>query len=493
MSKELLLVAETVANEKLMSQDVIFDALEQALAMATKRLNNMDWDVRVSIDRKSGEYKTFRSWLVVADDAEIVNPEAEIHLKEALFEHKDIEVGNVLEEEMPSIEFGRIAAQTAKNVIMQKIREAERDKMVEEFKERVGDLITTTVKRVTRDNIILDLGDNAEGIMPRTEILPREIYKVGDRVRCYLKEVFKDQRGAHILLSRACPEMLVELLRLEVPEIAEEVIEVKRAVRDPGQRAKIAVKTNDGRIDPVGACVGMRGSRIQAVTNELGGERIDVVVYDDNPVQFVINALAPAEVVSIVMDEEGHSMDVAINEGQLSLAIGKGGQNVRLASQLTGWRLNVMAEAEAEAKTEAELNTQREILISELGIDEEAANLLINEGFASLEEIAYVPVNELISLGAFDEEVVMELRDRAKNALLARALEGIGSGTEQPAADLLALDGMTQELAEQLARQGITNAELLAEQAIDDLIDIPGMTEELAGKIIMAARAPWFS
>ena len=491
MSKELLLVAETVANEKLMSQDVIFDALEQALAMATRKLNHMDWDVRVSLDRKTGDYKTFRRWVILADDAEMLNPEAEIYLKDALEEDKDIEVANVLEEEMPSIEFGRIAAQTAKNVVIQKMRDAERDKMVQEFQGRIGDLVNTTVKRVTRDSIILDLGDHAEGMMPRTEVLPREIYKVGDRVRCYLKEVFKDVRGAHILLSRACPEMLVELLRLEVPEIAEEVIQVKRAVRDPGMRAKIAVKTNDGRIDPVGACVGMRGSRIQAVTNELGGERIDVVVYDDNPVQFVINALAPAEVVSIVMDEEAHSMEVAVHEDQLSLAIGKGGQNVRLASQLTGWRLNVMAETEAEEKAESELNMQRQILTNELGIDEDAANLLINEGFASLEEIAYVPVKELLDLGAFDEEVVMELRDRAKNALLARALSG-NVNAAKPAADLLALDGMTPELAEQLAKMSICSAEDLAEQSVDELMDIPGMSVELAGKIIMAARAPWF-
>jgi transcription termination/antitermination protein NusA len=489
MSKELLLVAETVANEKMMDQAVIFDALEQGLAMAARKLNNMDWDVRVEIDRKTGDYRTFRRWTVLSDDAEMENPEAQVYLKDA--DEKDVEVGTVLEEEIPSIEFGRIAAQTAKNVVIQKIREAERDKTVEEFKGRVGELLAGTVKRVTRDNIIIDLGDNGEGLMPRTEGIPREIYKVGDRVRFYLKEVYKDQKGAHILLSRACPEMLVELLRLEVPEVAEEVINVKRAVRDPGVRAKIAVKTNDGRIDPVGACVGMRGSRIQAVTNELGGERIDVIVYDDNPVQFVLNALAPAEIVSIVMDEDAHSMDVAVPEDQLSLAIGKNGQNVRLASQLTGWRLNVMAENEAEQKEQQELSSQKEILMTELGVEEDVANLLINEGFASLEEIAYVPVKELLDLGAFDEEVVMELRDRAKNALLTRALSG--KSTEAPADDLLALEGMTRELAQKLAAKDIRTAEELAEQAVDDVMDIEGMTEELAGKLIMTARAPWFA
>jgi N utilization substance protein A len=488
MSKELLLVAETVANEKMMDQGVIFDALEQGLAMATRKLNSMDWDVRVEIDRKTGNYVTFRRWTVLADDAEMENPAAQIFLKDA--DDKEVEAGTVLEEEIPSIEFGRIAAQTAKNVVIQKIREAERDKTVEEFKGRVGELLSGTIKRVTRDNIIVDLGENGEGLMPRTESIPREIYKMGDRIRFYLKDVFKDQKGAHILLSRACPEMLIELLRLEVPEVAEEVIEVKCAVRDPGMRAKIAVKTNDGRIDPVGACVGMRGSRIQAVTNELGGERIDVIVYDDNPVQFVIHALAPAEIVSIVMDEDAHSMDVAVPEDQLSLAIGKNGQNVRLASQLTGWRLNVMAENEAEEKEQKELSSQKEILMSELGVEEDVANLLINEGFATLEEVAYVPVKELLDLGAFEEETVMELRDRAKNALLTRALSG--KPAEVPAEDLLALEGMTLDIAQKLAQHGIRTMEELAEQAVDDLMDIPGMDRVLAAKIIMAARAPWF-
>ena len=488
MSKELLLVAETVANEKMMEQGVIFDALEQGLAMATRKINDMDWDVRVAIDRKTGNYQTFRRWTILADDAEMENPEAQVFLKDA--NDKDVEVGTVLEEEIPSIEFGRIAAQTAKNVVIQKIREAERDKTVEEFKSRVGELLSGTIKRVTRDNIVVDLGDNGEGLMPRTESIPREIYKVGDRIRFYLKEVFKDQKGAHIILSRACPEMLTELLRLEVPEVAEEVIAVKVAVRDPGMRAKIAVKTNDGRIDPVGACVGMRGSRIQAVTNELGGERIDVIVFDDNPVQFVINALAPAEIVSIVMDEEAHSMDVAVPEDQLSLAIGKGGQNVRLASQLTGWRLNVMAENEAEEKEQLELSSHKEILMTELGIESDVADLLINEGFATLEEIAYVPVKELLELGAFDEEVVKELRDRAKNALLTRALSG--KAEDAPADDLLALSGMTPDVAKKLAQKGIRTSEDLAEQAVDELMDISGMTEALAAQIIMAARAPWF-
>ena len=490
MSKELLLVIESVANEKNVDREVIVDTMEQALAMATRKIKGNDMDVRVSIDRKTGEYLTFRRWTVIADDAEMENPDAQILLSEAQKEDATVNAGEVLEEDMPSIEFGRIAAQTARNVIMQKIREAERDKLVQEFQGRIGELILGTVKRVTRDFIIIDLGEHAEAIMPRTEAIPREMYKVGDRIRAYLKEAFRDQRGAQIILSRACPEMLIELMRLEVPEIAEEVIEIKKAVRDPGNRAKVAVKSYDSRIDPVGACIGMRGSRIQAVTNELGGERIDVIVYDDNPVQFVMNALAPAEVVSIVMDEENRVMDIAVKEERLSLAIGKGGQNVKMAGQLTGWRLNVIAETEAEAKAEDEIAKQKQTLMNGLDVDEDVANLFIHEGFTTLEEIAYVPVQDLLELGAFDEETIMELRDRAKNALLARAL------SNDPKANLdkqvLVLEGMTEALAVTLAERGIHSRDDLAEQAIDDIIDIEGMDEELAGKIIMAARAHWF-
>ncbi len=487
-AKEILLVIESVANEKNIDREIIFQAMEEALATATRKIHNMDWDVRVEIDRKHGDYKTFRRWTVVADDVVMENPEAQIRLMDA--EDATVEVGNVLEEEMPSIEFGRIAAQTARNVIMQKIREAERDKLVEEFQGRVGELLLGTIKRVTRDFIVIDLGEHAEGFMPRMEAIPREIYKVGDRIRVYLKEAYRDQKGAQIIMSRACPEMLIELMRLEVPEVAEEVIEIKKAVRDPGNRAKIAVKTYDTRIDPVGACIGMRGSRIQAVTNELAGERIDVVVYDDNPVQFVMNALAPAEIVSVVMDEENRVMDVAVKEEQLSLAIGKGGQNVRMAGQLTGWRLNVMAENEIEAGNGASMLSQKEVLMQGLDIDEDVANLLMQEGFTTLEEIAYVPIEELLAIGAFDEDTINELRERAKNALLARAL------SSDPRASLdkevLALEGITEELALVLAERGIHSRDDLAEQAIDDIIDLPGMNEALAGKIIMAARAHWF-
>ncbi len=490
MSKELLLVVEAVANEKDVDREIIFEAMEQALAMATKKRHGVEMDVRVDLNRKTGEYLSYRRWLVLEDEQELEDALTQIHFTEARQNHANAEVGQHVEELIPSIEFGRIAAQTARNVIMQKIREAERDKLVALFKGRIGELIFASVKRVTRDLIVVDLGEHAEGIMPRTEMIPREVYKVGDRVRAYLKEVSVDQRGHQIILSRTCPEMLIELMRLEIPEVSEQVIEIKKAVRDPGMRAKVAVKTYDSRVDPVGACVGMRGSRIQAVTNELAGERIDVIVFDDNPVQFVINALAPAEIVSVMMDEENHVMDVAVPEDQLSLAIGRGGQNVRLAGQLTGWRLNVMAENDAAVSAQNNTEQQRQVLIDALDIDEDVADLFIAEGFVSLEEIAYVPVQELLDLQVFDEEVIMELRDRAKNALLARALTGGAPATLDP--QILELDGMTQDVATQLFERDISTREELAEQAVDDLMDIPNMTEELAGKIIMAARQHWF-
>ncbi len=490
MSKELLLVIESAANEKSISREAVNEAMEQAVAMATRKMKGIDLEARVEIDPKTGDFKTFRRWTVVNDDVEIENPDAQITLSEALKEDPSIEVGEVLEEEMPSIEFGRIAAQTARNIVMQKIRDAERDKLVEEFQGRVGELILGTVKRVTRDVVIVDLGEHAEAIMPRTETIPREVYKMGDRIRAYLKEAFRDQRGAQIILSRACPEMLMELMRLEVPEVAEDIIEIKKAVRDPGNRAKIAVKSYDSRVDPIGACIGMRGSRIQAVTNELAGERIDVIVYDDNPVQFVMNALAPAEIVSVVMDEENKVMDIAVKEEQLSLAIGRGGQNVRMAGQLTGWRLNVMAENEREGSSKIDLNYQKTLLMQGLDVDDDVAQLLINEGFTSLEEVAYVPAQELVEIGAFDEEVVMELRNRAKNALLARALSNDPKANLNQ--DLLALEGMTEELAIQLSERGIVTRDDLAEQAVDEIMDLPGMTETFAGKLIMAARAHWF-
>ncbi|MDO8954086.1 MAG: transcription termination factor NusA [Gammaproteobacteria bacterium] len=491
MSKELLLVVEAVSNEKGVDRDVIFEAMESALAIATRKKSGLDIDTRVEIDRKTGEYHTVKRWTVVQDADAIVNPDAEITLAEAQEEDTSLSVGDIMEEEMPSIEFGRIAAQTAKQVIVQKVREAEREKVIAEYESRIGTLINGTVKRVTRDFIAVDLGENAEGSIPRSESIPREALRVGDRVKAYLKEVSRDNRGPQLLLSRACPEMLIELFKIEVPEISEEIIDVKCAARDPGSRAKIAVKSNDRRIDPVGACVGMRGSRVQAISNELGGERIDIVLYDDNPAQFVINAMSPAEVVGIVMDEDNHTMDVAVKEDQLSQAIGKSGQNVRLASQLTGWRLNVMAETEAQEKQESESLALLELFMQHLEIDQDVAELLINEGFTSLEELAYIPAQELLEIGGFDEEIVNELRERAKNALLAQALSGTKKKA-QPAADLLGMEGMTDEIAHRLAENGIITMEDLAEQAVDDLTGIEGLNEKNAAVLIMTARAPWF-
>lgn len=493
MSKELLLVVEAVSNEKGVDREVIFEAMEAALAMATRKRHGGEMDVRVSIDRKSGKYDTFRRWTVVEDDAEVESEEAVLTVEEAQTKKKNAKLGDIIEEPMQSIEFGRIAAQTAKQVIVQKVREAEREKMLSAYSKRVGELILGTVKRVTRDFIALDLGENAEGIMPRTEAIPREAFRVGDKVRAYLKEINRDMRGPQLLLSRACPEMLIELFKLEVPEIAEEVIQITSAARDPGSRAKIAVKTNDGRIDPVGACVGMRGARVQAVSNELGGERVDIVLWDDNPAQFVVNAMSPAEVVSIVIDEDTHTMEIAVKEDQLSQAIGKSGQNVRLASQLTGWRLNVMAESEAQAKQENESQALKEMFIQYLEVDEELAAALLEEGFSSIEEIAYVPMQEMISSGVFDEELVETLRERAKNALLTQALTGKPLMKSKPAADLLNMAGMTSDLAQQLAERGIATMEDLAEQAIDDLLGIEGLDEKKAGELIMTARAPWFA
>lgn len=488
MSKELLLVIEAVANEKGVDRQIIVEAMESALAMATRKKHNIEMDVRVSIDPKTGVYDTFRQWTVVKDEDDVENEEAQLTLAQAQKDNKEIEVGDVIEEQMPSIEFGRIAAQTAKQVIVQKVREAEREKIIAGFQERMGKLVNGTVKRVTRDFISVDLG-GIEGSMPRAEWIPREAFRSGDRIKCYLKEVVRDQRGAHIILSRACNEMLVALFKIEVPEIAEDVIQVKAVARDPGSRAKIAVYTNDRRIDPVGACVGMRGARVQAISNELAGERVDIIMWDDSPAQFVINAMAPAEVLSIVVDEDRHSMDIAVVEDQLSLAIGKGGQNVRLAAKLSGWSLNVMADTEAQVKQEAEKKAYIHMFVQHLEVDEAIAQLLVDAGFTQLEEVAHVNPEELLSIAGFDQEIVNELQERAKNVLLTQAL----TGKKTPAADLLKMQGMDAVLAHALAERGIVTMEDLAEQAVDDLLDLPGIDAKRAGELIMTARAPWFA
>ena len=489
MSKEVLLVVESVSNEKGVPPGVIFEALELALATATKKRYEEDVDLRVSINRHNGSYETFRRWTVVEDE-DYQLPDSHLTVEDAQEEHPGVKAGEVIEEKIESIEFGRIAAQTAKQVIVQKVREAERAQVVDAYREKVGEIISGTVKKVTRDSVIVDLGNNAEALLPREHIIPRETFRMGVRLRALLKEIRTENRGPQLMLSRTDPQMLIELFRIEVPEISEQLIDVMAAARDPGSRAKIAVRSKDKRIDPQGACIGMRGSRVQAVSGELGGERVDIVLWDDNPAQFVINAMAPAEVASIIVDEDSRTMDIAVAEDNLAQAIGRGGQNVRLANQLTGWTLNVMTEADINAKQQAETGDIIQRFIDELDVDEELAQVLVEEGFTSLEEVAYVPMEEMLNIDGFDEDIVNELRTRAKDRLLTRAI-----ATEEqksPSEDLLTLDGMDPQLASALAQRGVVNREELAEQSIDDLLDINGMTEERAGKLIMAARAHWF-
>ena len=493
MSREILLVVESVSNEKGVPESIIFEALESALATATKKRYSEESDIRVSIDRETGDYDTFRRWLVVESDEVRENPDAELTPEEVREQNLALEPGEYHEIEVDSVEFGRIAAQTAKQVIVQKVREAERAQVVEAYSGRVGELINGQVKRVTREALIVDLGNNAEAIMPREDWVPRELFRVGDRVRALLSEIRPEARGPQLVLTRTSSSVLIELFKIEVPEIADGVIEILAAARDPGSRAKIAVKTNDGRIDPVGACVGMRGSRVQAVSGELGNERIDIVLWDDNVAQLAINAMAPAEVASIVVDEETQSMDIAVSEDNLAQAIGRGGQNVRLASELTGWVLNIMTEEEASEKQEEEAGQIVTNFMEQLDVDEDVAAVLLEEGFTTLEEIAYVPLDEMLAIEGFDQEIVEELRSRARNVLTTQALADEATRiAEEPHEDLLSMEGMTTKLAYDLAAIGIVSMEDLAEQAVDDLMDIESMTAELAGEIIMTARAPWF-
>ncbi|WP_034943698.1 transcription termination factor NusA [Erwinia oleae] len=497
MNKEILAVVEAVSNEKSLPREKIFEALESALATATKKKYEQEIDVRVSIDRKSGDFDTFRRWVIVE---EVTMPTREITLEAARFEDESFNVGEFVEDQIESVTFDRITTQTAKQVIVQKVREAERAMVVDQFRENQGEIITGVVKKVNRDNISLEVrpadGSNtsAEAVIIREDMLPRENFRPGDRIRGVLYDVRPEARGAQLFVSRSKPEMLIELFRIEVPEIGEEVIEIKAAARDPGSRAKIVVKTNDKRIDPVGACVGMRGARVQAVSSELGGERIDIVLWDDNPAQFVINAMAPADVASIVVDEDNHTMDIAVEAGNLAQAIGRNGQNVRLASQLSGWELNVMTVDDLQAKHQAEAHAAIDVFTRHLDIDEEFATVLVEEGFSSLEELAYVPINELLQIDGLDEETVEALRDRAKNALTTLALAKEESlGDNQPAEDLLNLEGLDRELAYRLAKIGVCTLEDLAEQGVDDLTDIDGLSDEQAGELIMAARnICWF-
>jgi len=487
------MVADAVSNEKGVSRGVIFEAIESALATATKKLNdNEEIDCRVSVDRETGDYETFRVWTVVEDE-EFLEEASQFTLEQAGEKDKSLAIGDTYEEKIDNVEFGRIAAQTAKQVIVQKVREAEREIVIGDYQDRVGELVAGTVKKVTRDNVIVDLGNNAEALLPRDQMIPRETFRISDRLRALLVDVRSEQRGPQLFLSRTSADMLIELFKIEVPEIAEEVIEIKAAARDPGSRAKIVVSTNDGRIDPVGACVGMRGSRVQVVSNELANERIDIILWDDNPAQLVINSMAPAEVASIIVDEDSHTMDIAVEEENLAQAIGRNGQNVRLSSALTGWAINVMSEEDAAAKQQQEASTFIEMFMEKLDVDEEVSEVLVQEGFTSLEEIAYVPLEEILAIEGFDEEIANELRNRAKDALLTQAIaseEDLSSANI--ADDLLSMEGMDDALALQLSEKSILSMEDLAEQAIDELMDIEGMDEERAGKLIMTARAPWF-
>jgi len=496
MSKEILLVVDAVSNEKALPRESIFEAMETALETATKKKYEGDIVVRVSIDRTSGEFDTFRRWLIVEEsDEPMENPYAEISLAAAQYDDPELNAGDYIEEQIESVKFDRVTTQTAKQVIVQKIREAERALIVDAYQEQVGEIITGVVKKSNRESVILDLGNNAEAIVYRDDMLPRETFRPGDRIRGLLYEIKPEARGAQLFVSRTKPEMLVELFRVEVPEIGEEMLEIKGAARDPGSRAKISVKSNDKRIDPVGACVGMRGSRVQAVSSELGGERVDIVLYDDNPAQYVINAMAPAEVASIIVDEDKNTMDIAVEESNLAMAIGRSGQNIRLASQLTGWELNVMTVADMNEKHQAENDKVLSLFTDKLDLDEDFATMLCEEGFTSLEEIAYVPVAEMLEIDGMDEDIVEELRERAKEAITTQALasEETLEGAE-PAADLLALDGLERHLAFVLASRGVITLEDLAEQGVDEIADIEELDETKAGELIMAARnICWFN
>jgi N utilization substance protein A len=492
-NKEILLVVDAVSNEKGVSKEVIFKAIEAALEMATRKRYEMEIDAHVVIDRATGNYETFRQWLVVPDD-ELDELDVQVSFSVAREQEADIEVGGFIREPIESVEFGRIAAQTAKQVIVQKVREAERAQVVDEYREKLGQMIYGSVKRVDRGNVLLDLGNNAEALVPREEMIPRENFRTGDRIRGYLKEIRTEGRGPQLIVSRVAPELLIELFKLEVPEISDELIEIKGAARDPGLRAKIAVQAHEARIDPVGACVGMRGSRVQAVTNELAGERVDIIMWDKDPARFAINAMAPAEVQSIVVDEDAHSMDIAVADDQLSQAIGRGGQNVRLASQLTGWELNVMSAADADQKAESEIGELIQTFMQDLDVDEDVALILAQEGFSSLEEVAYVPEQEMLEIDEFDADIVAELRSRARDVLLTRAIaseEKLESAAIPE--ELSEMEGMTETLLASLAAKDITTVDDLADQAVDDLLDIEEITEEKAAALIMKARESWFA
>jgi len=490
MSRELLLLVDALSREKNVQKDIVFAALEMALASATKKKTNEEADVRVEIDRESGEFEAFRRWLVVLDEL-VENDEQQIGLIDAREQIPDVALDDYIEETLEPVDFGRIGAQAAKQVIMQKIRDAEREQILNDFLERKEHLVTGTVKRMERGNAIIEAG-RIEAALPRDQMIPRENLRPGDRVRAWLMKIDRTARGPQLILSRTAPEFIMKLFELEVPEIEDGLLEIKSAARDPGVRAKIAVKSNDPRVDPIGTCVGMRGSRVTAVTNELAGERVDIILWSADPAQFVIGALAPAEVSSIVVDEEKHAMDVVVNEDNLAIAIGRGGQNVRLASDLTGWTINLMTVEESQQKSEQEHGTIRQLFMEKLDVDEEVADILIEEGLSTLEEVAYIPITEMLEIEAFDEATVNELRDRARNVLLTEAIVD-EEQLENVAEDLLELDGMDKSLAAKLARNGVRSRDDLADLATDELMEFTGIDEDRAKSLITTARAHWFA
>jgi N utilization substance protein A len=489
MSREMLLLVDALAREKNVSKEIVFGALELALASATKKRINDEAEVRVTIDRQTGNFESFRRWHVVADDA-YVNEFLEIPLSEAVKDDPEVQVDEYLEEPLEPIDFGRIGAQAAKQVILQKIRDAEREQILSDFLDRKEHVISGTIKRMERGNAIIEAG-KIEAVLPRDQMIPKENLRIGDRVKAYLLRIDRNARGPQIILSRTAPEFVIKLFELEVPEISDELMELKACARDPGLRAKIAVKSNDPRIDPIGTCVGLRGSRVTAVRNEIGGENIDIVLWSADPAQFVIGALSPAEVSSIVVDEEKHAMDVVVDDDNLAIAIGRSGQNVRLASELTGWTINLMTQDESAKKAEAEYAVTRVVFMEKLDIDEELADLLIDEGFSTLEEVAYVPLAEMLEIDGLDEDIVNELRNRARNVLLTEAIV-TEEKLENVSEDLIGLEGMSKELAASLAEHDIKTRDELAELAVDELMEMTGIDEANAKEIILKARAHWF-
>jgi N utilization substance protein A len=491
MNRELLMLVDAISREKSVDREVVFSAVEAALASASKKLHGGEVDMRVTVDRDTGAYETFRRWHVVADEAGLQLPDSEVLHFEALEQIPDIEVDDYIEEPVDSVSIGRIGAQAAKQVILQKIRDAEREQLLNDFLSRGEKIFVGTVKRLDKGDIVVESG-RVEGRLRRSEMIPKENLRIGDRVRAYIAEVDSTLRGPQILLSRSAPGFMVELFAQEVPEIEQGLLEIKSCARDPGSRAKIAVQSHDKRVDPIGTCVGVRGSRVNGVTTELAGERVDIVLWSEDPAQFVIGALAPANVQSIVVDEERHAMDVVVDEENLAIAIGRGGQNVRLASEMTGWRINIMTAEESSAKQAVESDSLRKLFVEKLDVDAEVADILIGEGFSSLEEVAYVPMQEMLEIEGFDEDTVNELRTRAKDALLTMEIAR-EERVDEVSQDLRDLEGLDAEMIAKLAEAQVHTRDDLADLAVDELVEMAGMDDERARALIMKAREHWFT